>query len=178
MNRTKVTRTFAQMAISTGVAGVMGATFALVGGVGPSGVALADREDRGERRVETRPGNGCGDQNHEHTGAPGNPSSRDACQSMTRTSTRSTHTGTTRTGTTTGSTTSTGTTTTGTKTTTTGSTTVTSTSTRNDDDEDDREGGRGRGRVGQGGNDDGDRDGRGGRGRGERDDDSKEGDSE
>ena len=108
----------------------MAVAFALVGGIG-QGVALAEKDKgstSGTQTLETRPGNGCGDRNHVHTGAPGNPD-KNPCRSVT-TTTRSTTTGTTTTGTTTTGTSTVGTTTSGTTTTattTTGTTTGTTT---------------------------------------------------
>ena len=90
-----------QLGIAGGVALVMVATFVAVGGLG-SGMASAE---------ETRPGNGCGDRNHVHTGPPGQGMRSCRNQSATGTTTTgTTTTGTTTTGTTTGTTT-TGTTT-------------------------------------------------------------------
>ena len=61
MRESRLLTRLIQLGIAGGVALVMVAAFVAVGGLG-SGSALAE---------ETRPGNGCGDRNHVHTGPPG-----------------------------------------------------------------------------------------------------------
>lgn len=91
-------RVLVRCALSAVVAGSMIAAFVGVGGAGSSVFAKGGHGSTGG----SRPGLGCGDKNHHHTGVPGNPSK--ACKTTT---TSTTKTGTTTTGTTTTSTTTT-----------------------------------------------------------------------
>lgn len=81
-------RTLAQLLIACGMAVAMLMAFVAVGGVssGPHGLAFA----KGNHTAGgIRPGWGCGDTNHTHTGPPGNPGATSPCG----TSTTSTATG-------------------------------------------------------------------------------------
>ncbi|HEX8918639.1 MAG TPA: hypothetical protein VF898_09055 [Chloroflexota bacterium] len=98
------TKSVVQLAIAAVVAIAMMGAFVAVGGVsGSHSQIVLAKGGKGTGPGGTKPGWGCGDTNHTHTGPPGNPSMTSPCGSATGTGTGTgTTTATTTTGTTTG----------------------------------------------------------------------------
>jgi hypothetical protein len=77
MAKSRRRRTLIQLAISVVVAIAMLGAFLAVGGVmGATHNQVALAKDKGG----DRPGLGCGDKNHTHTGPPGNPDAQSPCK--------------------------------------------------------------------------------------------------